>query len=126
MNAGKKPDLKASEAASGVAGEDVKAGEDNALASNAVDAVRKAVEELTELLRGHGPEAASALKEAGKAAGEHIDDLAHDLKDEAGAFSRARLEELSAAVRKNPLAALSIAVGVGLIVGLWNNRGGRS
>jgi ElaB/YqjD/DUF883 family membrane-anchored ribosome-binding protein len=125
MNAGKKPDPKEAEESSGAADADVKAGDVDSLASHAVDAVQKAVEELTALLRSHAPEAASALKEASKAAGENIGDLAHELKDDAREIGRARLDDLSAAVRRNPLASLAIAAGVGLIFGLWNNRGGR-
>ena len=124
MSAGKKTEAKEAEQTSGAAGEEVKA-DVSALAAQAVDAVQKAVDDLTELLRGHAPEAAAALKEASRAAGENIGDLAHELKDDAREIGRARLEDLSVAVRRNPLTALAIAAGVGLIVGLWNNRGGR-
>ena len=124
MSAGKKTEAKEAEQTSGAAGEEVKA-DVSALAAQAVDAVQKAVDDLTELLRGHAPEAAAALKEASRAAGENMGDLAHELKDDAREIGRARLEDLSVAVRRNPLTALAIAAGVGLIVGLWNNRGGR-
>ena len=124
MSAGKKTEAKEAEETSGAAGDEVKA-DVGALAAQAVDAVQKAVDDLTELLRGHAPEAAAALKEASRAAGENIGDLAHELKDDAREIGRARLEDLSVAVRRNPLTALAIAAGVGLIVGLWNNRGGR-
>ena len=124
MSAGKKTEAKEAEQTSGAAGEEVKA-DVSALAAQAVDAVQKAVDDLTELLRGHAPEAAAALKEASRAAGENIGDLAHELKDDAREIGRARIEDLSVAVRRNPLTALAIAAGVGLIVGLWNNRGGR-
>ena len=125
MSAGKKTEAKEPEQTSGAADEEVKAADVSALAAQAVDAVQKAVDDLTELLRGHAPEAAAALKEASRAAGENIGDLAHELKDDAREIGRARLEDLSVAVRRNPLTALAIAAGVGLIVGLWNNRGGR-
>ncbi len=98
----------------------------NTLAAQAVDAMRKAVDEMTELLRANAPGAVSALKEAGKAAGDNIGGVAGDLAHNARDIGRDRLDELSAAVRRNPLSWLAAAAGLGLIFGLWNNRGGRS
>ncbi len=118
MNAGEKLESKKDmEQAAEAAGEDV-----NALAAQAMDAMRKAVDDMTALLRANAPGAVSALKEAGKAAGDNIGDLAHN----AGDIGRDRLDDLSAAVRRNPLSWLAAAAGLGLIFGLWNNRGGRS
>jgi ElaB/YqjD/DUF883 family membrane-anchored ribosome-binding protein len=125
MTAGEKLEAINVEQTSEAAGEEAKPADINALASQTVDAVQKAVDDLTELLSSHAPEAVAALKEASKAAGENIGDLAHELKDDAREIGRARLDDLSVAVRRNPLTALAIAAGVGLIVGLWNNRGGR-
>ena len=116
MNAGEKLESKDMEHNAEEARVDV-----NALAAQAMDAMRKAVDEMTELLRANAPGAVSALKEAGKAAGDNIGDLAHN----AGDIGRDRLDDLSAAVRRNPLSWLAAAAGLGLIFGLWNNRGGR-
>lgn len=126
MSAGKKTEAKEVDQTSGATGEEVRSADVDALASQAVDAVQKAVDDLTQLLRAHAPEAAAALKEASRAAGENIGGLAQELKDDAREIGRARLDDLSGAVRRNPLTALAIAAGVGLIVGLWNNRGDRS
>jgi ElaB/YqjD/DUF883 family membrane-anchored ribosome-binding protein len=116
MNAGEKRESKDMEQNAEAARADV-----NALAAQAMDAMRKAVDEMTELLRANAPGAVSALKEAGKAAGDNIGDLAHNASD----MGRDRLDDLSAAVRRNPLSWLAAAAGLGLIFGLWNNRGGR-
>jgi ElaB/YqjD/DUF883 family membrane-anchored ribosome-binding protein len=118
MNADNKPEPKEAEKTLGAESAD-------ASTSQAMDAVHKAIDDLTGLLRGHAPDAVSALKDAGKAAGENIGDLARDLSGDARDIGRARLDELAVAVRRNPVASVAIAAGVGLIIGLWNNRGGR-
>ncbi len=97
-----------------------------ALAAQAMDAMRKAVDDMTELLRANAPGAVSALKEAGKAAGNNIGGMAGDLAHNASDIGRDRLDELCAAVRRNPISWLAAAAGLGLILGLWNNRGGRT
>lgn len=91
-----------------------------ALAAQAVEAIRKVTEELSRLLGAEG-EIASSLKNAGKAASENIGGFAQDAQE----LGRARLDDLGDAVRRNPLAWLAAAAGVGLILGLWNGRGGR-
>jgi ElaB/YqjD/DUF883 family membrane-anchored ribosome-binding protein len=90
-------------------------------AVQAVETMRKLAEELTRLLKGENGDLAASLKQAGQAASENIGGLAHD----AEVLGRAGLDDLGAAVRRNPLAWLAAAAGVGLILGLWNGRGGR-
>lgn len=81
----------------------------NALAAEAVKAMLKAVDELSNLLGAEG--AAARLG---------------DMTEEARNISRAGLDDLTAVVRKNPLAWLAAAAGLGLVVGLWRNRDKRS
>ncbi len=81
----------------------------NALVAEAVKAMHKAVGDLSILL---GPEGA-----AGK-----IGDLTAGARDIGGAG----LDDLSAVVRKNPLAWLAAALGLGLVLGLWGNRDHKS
>ncbi len=102
-------------------GPDPAAADVTVLVAQAMESVRKAVDELTALFRAHAPDAVAALKDAGKAAGDNIGDIAEDARD----LGRARLDDLGAAVQRNPLSWLALAAGVGLIVGLWNGRGGR-
>ncbi len=68
----------------------------NALALETVDALRKAVDELTVI---------ASVNAAGT-------------RD----FGNAKMEELSAAIRRNPLSFVAAGVGVGLIIGLWRQR----
>lgn len=68
----------------------------NALAAETAEAMRKAVDELKEIVRAN----ASGTR-----------DLGH-----------AKLEDLSAAVRRNPITSLLLGIGFGLVVGLWRQR----
>jgi hypothetical protein len=68
----------------------------NALAFETVEALRKAVEELTAIVGAN----AIATRDIGQA----------------------KLEDLSAAIRRNPLTYLAAGVGAGLVVGLWRQR----
>ncbi len=77
----------------------------NALAAEAVKAMHKAVVELSNLLGAEGA--------AGKIG---------VMTEEARNISRESLDDFSAVVRKNPLAWLAAAAGLGLIVGLWKSR----
>ena len=116
MKASDKPEMQGAEDAPEAATDDVKA-----LAAQAMEAMHKAVDELTAVLRAHTPDAVSAMKQAGQTAGENIGDMAGDARD----LGRAKLDDLGAAVRRNPLGWLALAAGAGLIVGLWNGRGAR-
>lgn len=87
--------------------------------AHALHVVQKAMEDLAALL-GADPEATvNALKEAGRAATDNLAGLAGDARD----IGEAGVEELSDSVRRNPLPWLAAALGLGLIVGLWRNRG---
>jgi hypothetical protein len=101
--------------------EDAPEADANALSAQAMEAIHQAIDELASLLRAHAPDAVSALKQAGQAAGDNIGDMAGDARD----LGRAKLDDLGAAVRRNPLSWLALAAGLGLVVGLWNGRGGR-
>lgn len=68
----------------------------NALALESVEALRKAVDELTTIARAN----------------------AVDTRD----YSQAKLEEFSAAIRRNPLGYFAAGVGLGMVVGLWRQR----
>lgn len=87
--------------------------------AHALNVVQKALEDLAALL-GADPEATvKALKEAGRAATDNLAGLAGDARE----IGEAGLDELSDSVRRNPLPWLAAALGLGLIVGLWRNRG---
>jgi ElaB/YqjD/DUF883 family membrane-anchored ribosome-binding protein len=66
------------------------------LAAESVEALRKAVDRLTVVLRTN----AMTARDAGSA----------------------KIGEIKQAVRRNPLSALALAAGSGLIVGLWRQR----
>jgi archaellum component FlaC len=68
----------------------------NALALETVEALRKAVDELTVIASAN----------------------AADTRD----YGQAKLDDFSAAVRRNPLGYLAAGVGLGLVVGLWRQR----
>jgi hypothetical protein len=87
------------------------------LVAQAVEAMRRVVEDLSRLVADPSAKVA-AIKDAGKAASENLGEFAQD----ASALGRSGLDEVSAAVRRNPLTWLAVAAGVGLIVGLWKNR----
>jgi hypothetical protein len=63
-------------------------------------------------------EAVAALKNVSKAASDNLGDFAQG----AGEAGRAQLDDLGRAVRRNPLAWLAAALGLGLIFGLWQGR----
>ncbi|HUO53990.1 MAG TPA: hypothetical protein VMU18_04585 [Rhodoblastus sp.] len=90
--------------------------------AQAMHAVQKAMEDLAALLGADSTATLDALKQAGQAASDNLVGIADDARD----IGRAGLDELSASVRRNPLAWLAGAVGLGLIVGLWRNRAERS
>lgn len=111
--------------------------------ADALRAVQKAMEDLAVLLGADSAATLDALKHAGRAAADNLagfaegardmgrsaQDLgrsAQDLGRSAQDLGRDKLDDLGAAVRRNPLAWLAAAAGVGLVVGLWRNRGGRS
>ncbi len=71
----------------------------NALASETVLALRKAVDDLSTLLSSN----------------------ALDARD----LGFMKLDEISASIQRRPLAAVGLAAGLGLIVGLWRHRDGR-
>jgi hypothetical protein len=95
------------------------AADDASSVTQALNAVQKAMEELAALLGGNPAEAVKALREAGRAATDNLAGLAGDARD----IGEAGLDELSDSVRRNPLPWLAAALGLGLIVGLWRNRG---
>jgi ElaB/YqjD/DUF883 family membrane-anchored ribosome-binding protein len=88
------------------------------LLAQAVEAINKVVDDVSRLLKTDPADTVAAIKDAGKAASENIGSFAHD----AGDMGRARIDDLGAAVRRNPFTWLAVAAGVGLIVGLWNGR----
>lgn len=85
--------------------------------AEALQAAQKAMEDLAALLGTDSAAAVDALKQAGRAASDRVAGIADDARD----LGRAGLEDLSAAVRRNPLAWLAAATALGLIVGLWRN-----
>ncbi len=89
-----------------------------AMVTQAIEAMRRAVEELSDVLGDNAVNASAALKEAGKAATDNISDLADGARD----LGRGKLSDFTTAVKKNPLAWVAAAAGVGLIIGLWRNR----
>jgi hypothetical protein len=90
--------------------------------AEALRAVQTAMEDLAALLSVDSAATLDALKQARHAATENLAGVADDARD----LGLAKLEDLSAAVRRNPLAWLAGAVGVGVIVGLWGHGGRRS
>jgi ElaB/YqjD/DUF883 family membrane-anchored ribosome-binding protein len=66
------------------------------LAAESVEALRKAVDELTAQLQANDVAAGDAWS--------------------------AKRDEVEDAVRRNPFAALALAAGAGLIIGLWRQR----
>ncbi|HUO55648.1 MAG TPA: hypothetical protein VMU18_12945 [Rhodoblastus sp.] len=94
------------------------------LTSSVVEALQgaqKAFSDLAALLEVDSSAALDALREASHAASDKVAGFAGDARD----MSRVKLDDLSAAVRKNPLLWLAGAVGLGLVVGLWRNRDSR-
>jgi hypothetical protein len=85
-------------------------------------AAQKALEEIASLLGADPAAAVEAFKQAGQAASARVAGVADEARD----LGRVKLDELSAAARRNPLAWLAAAFGLGLIVGLWRNRAPRS
>jgi uncharacterized protein YbjQ (UPF0145 family) len=85
--------------------------------THAIQAVQKAMEELAALLGAESSATMDVLMQAKQAASENLAD--------AREMGRVGVAELSESVRRNPLAWLAGAVGVGLIVGLWRNRAHR-
>jgi hypothetical protein len=90
--------------------------------AEALRAVQTAMEDLAALLGVDSVATLDALKQARHAAAENFTGVADDARD----LGLAKLEDLSAAVRRNPLAWLAGAIGVGLIVGLWRKGDRRS
>jgi hypothetical protein len=90
--------------------------------AEALRAVQTAMEDLAALLGVDSAVTLDALKQARHAAAENLAGVADDARD----LGQAKLEDLSAAVRRNPLAWLAAAVGIGLIVGLWRSGDRRS
>jgi len=68
----------------------------NALASETVEATRKALDELTALLRAN----------------------AYVTRD----LGYAKLQDLSTSIQRNPLTSVALGVGVGFLFGLWRQR----
>jgi ElaB/YqjD/DUF883 family membrane-anchored ribosome-binding protein len=93
----------------------------NVLAAQVVEAMQRAVEDMSRLLSVHASDAGARLSKAGRAATDQLGDIAENAKN----LGDARLDDLSVVVRKNPLAWLAAAVGIGLIIGLWQNRDSR-
>jgi hypothetical protein len=89
--------------------------------ATALHAVQKAMENLAGLLGVDSAAALDALKQAGHTASDNLSVAA----GEARARGQETLDDLSAAVRRNPLAWLAAAAGLGLIIGLWRDAGGR-
>lgn len=110
--------------------EETKAEEEKSVADSALSpavadslqAVQKALEELATLLGADSAATLDVLKQAGQAASENLAGMAEGARE----MSRAKVDDFEAAVRRHPLAWLAAAVGLGLIVGLWRNRGPRS
>ena len=90
----------------------------NALLAQAVESINKIVDDVSRLLKNDPADTVAAIKDAGKAASDNIGTFAHDASD----MGRAKMDDLGAAVRRNPLTWLAVAAGVGLIIGLWNGR----
>ena len=88
------------------------------LLAQAVEAINKVVDDVSRLLKTDPADTVAAIKDAGKAASDNIGTFAHDASD----MGRAKIDDLGAAVRRNPLTWLAVAAGVGLIIGLWNGR----
>jgi hypothetical protein len=88
----------------------------------ALQSAQKAFADLAALLETDSAAALDTLKEASHAASDKVAGIAGDARD----MSRLKLDELSAAVRRNPLLWLAGAMGLGLIMGLWRNRNGRT
>jgi hypothetical protein len=78
--------------------------------AEALHAVQKAMEDLAALLGADSTATLGAIRQAGEA-GRAAQDL-----------GREKLDDLSAAVRRNPLGWLAAAAGAGLVLGLWRNR----
>lgn len=87
--------------------------------AQALHAVQKAMEDLAALLGADPAATVQALKDAGRAATDNLAGMADDARD----IGEAGLEELSDSMRRNPLPWLAAALGLGLILGLWRNRG---
>ncbi|MDR3460811.1 MAG: hypothetical protein P4L76_00670 [Beijerinckiaceae bacterium] len=71
----------------------------NALALETVEATRKALDELTALVRAN----------------------AYVTRD----LGYAKIHDLSASIQRNPLTSVAVGVGIGVILGSWRKGGGR-
>ena len=89
--------------------------------ASALQAVQKAMENLAGILGVDSAAALDALKQAGQSASDNLTAAAGEARER----GQETLDEFSAAVRRNPLAWLAAALGLGLIVGLWRDSGGR-
>lgn len=89
--------------------------------ATALHAVQKAMENLAGLLGVDSGAALDALKQAGQSASDNLSAAAGEARER----GRETLDDLSAAIRRNPLLWLAAAAGLGLIVGLWRDAGGR-
>jgi ElaB/YqjD/DUF883 family membrane-anchored ribosome-binding protein len=84
------------------------------LSHQALEALYRTAEELTALLKANGAGAVAAVKQAGQSASSNVNDLAGNARD----LGRDKLDDLSEAVRRNPLTSLALAVGAGMIFGM--------
>ena len=93
--------------------------------AEALHAVQKAMEDLAALLGADSTATLDAIRHAGRAASDNLAGFADDAREAGRAAQdrgREKLDDLSAAVRRNPLGWLAAAAGAGLVVGLWRNR----
>ena len=90
----------------------------NGLSDQAIAALRGTVDELTALLKANAAGTVAALKQAGQSASSNVNDLAGNARD----LGRDKLDDLSEAVRRNPLTSLALAVGAGMIFGMMRRN----
>lgn len=90
----------------------------NVLSHQALDALRRAADELTALLGANAAGAVAAFKQAGQSASSNVNDLAGNARD----IGRDKLDDLSEAVRRNPLTSLALAAGAGMIFGMMRRN----
>lgn len=84
------------------------------LARQAVDSIRKAADEFAERAGVTTDDAANAARQVANATAQGLGNLA----GEARVLGESGLEAIGKSVNRNPVAALAIAAGAGLVLGL--------
>lgn len=91
------------------------------LARQAVEAIRKAADELAATAGNKADSAVSAARAAGTATADSIGGIAGDARS----LAEDTFDSLGKTIGRNPIAALAIAAGTGLLLGLFSRSDSR-